>query len=237
LSSAKTPPPQTKKKPATKRRSVSPSPSTPELKLSYQPAGRDTLAAIDEELAHALPSPAEAPVIEISETAVGRDTMAAIAEELNGVGRARQDTLPYPDKIKNAPGARSPSRAPAPPKAEVAKAEAPPKAEVAKAEAPPKAAASPAPAAEAPDEVTVRVQRPPLPPTPSVEGVEIFELLTFIVRGTGVGDLSTDASRRKFVQEHLLRRVPSGSLDGVERIEVTPWTAKGTMVMRIWCRP
>ena len=226
MSSAKSPPPQTKKRPSGKRRSVSPSPSTPELKLSYQPAGRDTLAAIDEELAHALPSPAEAPVIEISETPAGRETMAAIAEELAGVGRTRQDTLPYPDKIKNAPGARSPSRAPAPPKLD-----APPP-----VPARPKADVPAALAAEAPDEVTVRVQRPPLAPAPIAEGIEIFELLTFIVRGTGVGDLSTEALRRKFVQDHLLRRVPSGSIDGVERIEVTPWTAKGTMVMRIWCR-
>lgn len=204
---------------------MSPSPSTPELKLSYQPAGRDTLAAIDEELAHSVPSPAEAPLIEISETPVGRDTLAAIAEELAGAGRARQDTLPYADKIKNAPGARSPSRAPTPPDPA-----APPEPAARKLEA------VPALVAEPPDEVTVKVQRPPIAPTPTPEGIEIFELLTFIVRGTGVGDLSTDALRRKFVQDHLLRRVPSGSLEGVERIEVTPWTAKGTMVMRIWCR-
>ena len=230
MSSAKSPP-QTKKKSPSKRRSLSPSPSSPELKLSYQPAGRDTLAAIDEELASVLPSPAEAPLIEISEAPVGRDTMAAIAEELAGTGRARQDTLPYPDKIKNAPGARSPSRAPAAPKAEPPAAVA-----AAVALAPQREASSPL-AADPPDEVTVKVQRSALEPRPSVESIEIFELLTFIVRGTGVGDLSTYALRRKFVQDHLLRRVPSGSLDGVERIEVTPWTAKGTMVMRIWCRP
>lgn len=228
LSSAKSPP-QPKKKSPSKRRSLSPSPSTPELKLSYQPAGRDTLAAIDEELASAPPSPAEAPLIEISEAPVGRDTMAAIAEELVGVGRARQDTLPYPDKIKNAPGARSPSRIPAPPRPEREPEPAPVPAS--------KQEAAPALVAEPPDEVTVKVQRSSLEPRPAPEGIEIFELLTFIVRGTGVGDLSTDALRRKFVQDHLLRRVPSGSIDGVERIEVTPWTAKGTMVMRIWCRP
>jgi hypothetical protein len=219
LSSVKTPTPSAKKKSPSKRRSLSPSPSTPEVKLSYQPAGRDTLAAIDAELAHVLPSPAEAPVIEISETPVGRDTLAAIAEELVQPARMRQDTLPYPDKIKNAPGARSPSRAPAPPKL---------------ASKPP-IPTSPL-VAEPPDEVTVKLQRPPIAPRPAPDGIEIFELLTFIVRGTGVGDLSTDPLRRKFVQDHLLGRVPSGSLDAVERIEVTPWTAKGTMVVRIWCR-
>jgi hypothetical protein len=99
--------------------------------------------------------------------------------------RPRQNTLPYDDKISNAPGAKSPSRAPAP-----------------------SAAVS----------------------------IEIFELLTFIIRGNQAFDLTTDALRRRFVGEHILHRLPSRSLDDVERIEVTPWTAKGTMVMRVWCK-
>lgn len=203
----------TKKKAPGKRRSLSPSPSAPELKLSYQAAGRETLAAIDQEL-RGRPSPAEPPVIEISEAPAGRETLAAIAEELAGPARERQDTLPYADKIKNADGARLPSRLPEPPKP-----------------------ATPKPLAEsAVDEVTVRMQRPPLAPQAAVEGVEIFELLTFLVRGSNVGDLSTDTARRRFVQDHLRRRIPGGSLDVVERIEVTPWTTKGTMVLRIWCR-
>jgi len=222
LSSAKSHPPQTKKKSAGKRRSLSPSPSAPEVKLSYQAAGRETLAAIDEELAQVPTSPAEAPVIEISETPIGRETLAAISDELSPPPRARQDTLPYADKIKNAPGARSPSRVPAPP--------APP-AIVAAAKAP-----ESAPPSDVPDEVTVKLQRPVLVPRSAAEAIEIFELLTFIVRGSEVGDLSTDAARRKFVEQHLLRRVPSGSMDAVARIEVTPWTAKGTMVLRMWCR-
>jgi hypothetical protein len=220
LSSAKSPAPHTKKKSPTKRRSLAP--SAPEVKLSYKPAGRETLAAIDQELAAALPEPAEAPVIEISETPIGRETLAAIAEELSAPPRARQDTLPYADQIKNAPGARSPSRAPAPPTP---------------VPQTPIAAPASAPASlalEAPDEVTIRLPAPPVDAQSTT--IEIFELLTFIVRGTNVGDLSTDAARRKFVQGHLLRRVPTGSMDAVERVEVTPWTAKGTMVVRIWCR-
>jgi len=250
LSSAKSHPPHIKKKSPAKRRSLSPSPSAPEVKLSYQAAGRDTLAAIDEELAQALPSPAEAPVIEISETAIGRETLAAIADELARPPRARQDTLPYADKIKNAPGARSPSRAPTPPAAP-SSTPAPPSARtaskrpsakpaVAPAAAPEKQDASAALLAEAPDEVTVRLKRPPLAPPSAPRAttgaVEIFELVTFIVRGSEVGDLSTDTARRKFVEQHLLRRVPSGSMDAVARIEVTPWTAQGTMVLRLWCR-
>lgn len=197
-----------------KRRSVVP--SAPEVKLSYKTAGRDTMAAIEEELAAPRVSTAEAPVIEISETPVGRDTMAAITEELAESMRPRQNTLPYADKISNAPGARSPSRAPAPP--------------VAKAPKLAKAATDDGP------EVTISGEPAPLTPRLAPDVLEIFELLTFILRGSGVGDLSTDTLRRRFVAEHLLHRVPSGSIDDVERIEVTPWTAKGTMVMRVWCR-
>ena len=200
-----------------KRRSVIP--SAPEVKLSYATAGRDTMAAIEEELAAPRITAAEAPVIEISEAPAGRETLAAIAEELAESMRPRQNTLPYGDKISNAPGARSPSRAPSPPPAPVAPAAA--KAAVAKDDGP---------------EVTVSEEPAPLTPRLAPEALEIFELLTFIIRGGGVGDLSTDALRRRFVEEHLLHRVPSGSISDVERIEVTPWTAKGTMVVRVWCR-
>jgi hypothetical protein len=192
------------------------------VKLTYAAAGRETMAAIEEELAAPRLGGAEAPLIEISEAPAGRETMAAIAEELAEVMRPRQNTVPYADKISNAPGARSPSRAPAPPLA-------------------PKLAHEPTPkpatttAADGP-EVTVGVEPAPLTPRLAPETLEIFELLTFIIRGSGVGDLSTDALRRRFVEEHLLHRVPSGSIADVERIEVTPWTAKGTMVVRVWCR-
>jgi hypothetical protein len=164
-------------------------PSAPEVKLSYAAAGRDTLAAIDAELSRPART-AEAPVLEISEAPAGRETMAAIAEELADAARPRQDTLPYGDRISNAPGAPTPLRPPASPTS------------------------------------------PELRP----DTLEIFELLTFIVRGNQVGDLSTDGQRRRFVEAHLLGRVPGGTMEGVERVEVTPWTAKGTMVVRVWCR-
>lgn len=180
------------------------------MKVTYKTAGRETMAAIEEELAAPSLSTAEAPLIEISEAPAGRDTMAAIAEELANEMRPRQNTLPYGDKISNAPGARSPSRAPAP--------------------------RAPTPIEEGP-EITVGAEAPAVPtPRIAVDGVEIFELLTFIIRGNQVGDLSTDALRRRFVEQHLLHRVPGHAIDNVERIEVTPWTAKGTMVVRIWCK-
>jgi len=212
---------QTKKAPkvtTSKRRSVAP--SAPEVKLSYKAAGRETLAAIQEELAAPRVSAAEAPVIEISEAPAGRETMQAIAEELAEAMRPRQNTLPYADRISNAPGARAPSRVPTPPGMRAVK----------------RPSKTPASARDDGPEVTVSAE--PAPPTPRLapEALEIFELLTFIVRGSGVGDLSTDTLRRRFVEAHLLHRVPSGSIADVERIEVTPWTAKGTMVVRVWCR-
>ncbi len=204
-----------------KRRSLAP--SAPEVKLTYATAGRDTMAAIESELGAPSLSTADAPMIEISETPAGRETMAAIAEELAEAMRPRLNTLPYADKISNAPGAKSPSRMPAPVPA-----------------AAPVSARAPSPAAKRDDgpEVTITSDVEPAPPTPRLkpDALEIFELLTFIIRGSLVGDLSTDALRRRFVEEHLLHRVPSGSIADVERIEVTPWTAKGTMVMRVWCR-
>lgn len=187
-------------------------PSAPEVKLTYKAAGRETLAAIDQELGATSLSTTEAPMIEISETPAGRETMAAIAEELaESMGRPRQNTLPYADKIANAPGARLPSRAP-------------------------KLPSKPAPKAtsEAP---AVSVAEPPtLKKNASPEALEIFELLTFIVRGNTGGELTSDAARRQFIEAHLRHRLPGNSLDSVERIEVTPWTTKGTMVIRIWCR-
>ena len=151
-----------------KRRSATP--PVPEVKFGYGNAGRDTMAAIEEELTTGTSSSrAEAPVVEVSEAPAGRETLAAISLELAGGARPRQDTLPYADRISNARGARSPSRAPTPPTAQA---------------------------------------------TP--QALEIFELLTFIVRGRDAAELSTEALRRAFVSEHLLHRVPSGSIEAVE---------------------
>ncbi len=184
------------------------------------------MAAIEEELTAPGLSAAEAPIIEISETPAGRETLAAITEELSEAMRPRLNTLPYADKIPNAPGAKSPRRTPTPGPAAVA------------LRTPATALPTAAAAATLDDGPEVTTSAEGAPPTPGLrpEVLEIFELLTFIIRGSLVGDLSTDALRRRFVEEHLLHRVPSGSIADVERIEVTPWTAKGTMVMRVWCR-
>lgn len=169
--------------------------------MSFKPAGRDTLAVIEAELAAPAASGAQPPHLEISESVAGRDTLAAIAEELSGPARPKQSTLRYGDRIANAPGAHLPSRPPLAPRH---------RAPTSAPAASPVAAAAPA--------------------------LQIFELVTFIVRGSEAHDLGTEAERRSFVEQHLLHRVPRADMSAVERIEVTPWTAKGTMVLRVWCR-
>jgi hypothetical protein len=62
--------------------------STPQIRTGYAPAGRDTLAAIAEELgpdgpANVRPRDSDpGPEIEIAQTPAGRETIAAISEEL-----------------------------------------------------------------------------------------------------------------------------------------------------------
>jgi hypothetical protein len=66
--------------------------------------------------------------------------------------------------------------------------------------------------------------------------LEIMEMVTFVVRGREVLRLSSEAARREFVAERLMHRLPVKSLDQVDRIDVTPWTVRGTVVLRVWCR-
>ncbi|GEM_PF-1321909 len=89
------------------------------------------------------------------------------------------------------------------------------------------------------DEVTTRRSTPkpaPARPAPDVgESFEIHEMVTFVVRGD-LSRLASERVRREFVRDHLAHRLPVASLDAVDRIDVTPWTVKGTVVVRVWCR-
>jgi hypothetical protein len=71
---------------------------------------------------------------------------------------------------------------------------------------------------------------------PELAPLEIFEMLTFVVRGSEAQRMSSEAARQRFVEEHLLPRLPIASMADVERVEVTPWTTPGTLVVRVWCR-
>jgi hypothetical protein len=134
------------------------------------------------------------PEITIREGVAGRETLAAILEETRPDARAPQTTLPYGDRVSNAPGAKTPSTAPT-------------------------AARAKAPSA-----------------APAGAGVEIFEMMTYVVRGIEAAKLSSEALRRQFVSENLLERLPTRSMDEIDRVDVTPWTVQGTLVVRVWCR-
>jgi hypothetical protein len=179
--------------------------SIPDVQISYSPAGHETMAAIAEELLApaaelSSESPDDAPEVSFGEGPVGRETLALIAEEARPL-RAEQSTLNYGDRISNAPGARTPSRAPAPP---------------AERESATRAASPESSAGEAP--------------------FAIFEMLTFVVQGPEIAQLSSDAVRRRFVEEHLLHRLPAKNMAQVDRVDVTPWTVRGTVVVRVWCK-
>jgi hypothetical protein len=82
-------------------------------------------------------------------------------------------------------------------------------------------------------------QLEPLPP-PEERGepnetYEIHEMVTFVVRGE-LARLSSTSARRDFVRDKLIHRLPVKSIDEVDRIDVTPWTVRGTVIVRVWCR-
>jgi hypothetical protein len=71
---------------------------------------------------------------------------------------------------------------------------------------------------------------------PASDQVEIFEMVTFVVRGSEPGKLASESLRRRFVEERLLPKLPVTSMEGVDRVDVTPWTVQGTLIVRVWCR-
>jgi len=73
-------------------------------------------------------------------------------------------------------------------------------------------------------------------PKPLAASVTIFEMLTFVVQSADVASLASEEQRRRFVEEHLLQRLPGKTMAGVERIDVTPWTVRDTVVVRVWCK-
>jgi len=103
------------------------------------------------------------------------------------------------------------------------------------------------PAAEpSDDDMAVTVAKLPVParaaskpaatPAATIQGLEIFEMVTYVVRGGDVARLASESLRRQFVEEHLLGRLPVKSMADVDRVDVTPWTVQGTLVVRVWCR-
>jgi hypothetical protein len=176
-------------------------------------AGRDTLSAIAEELAHDLPkkhrpkldtvgyedrptSGAMRPeqssspeVISIGEATIGRATMAAIDEALAAEARAmmaaaeRQTGGEARHAASSSPGTRA-----------------------------------------------------TLASLPALEPAQIFEISTFIVEGDEIFSKASDRSRRDFVEQRLLHRLPALSMNEVVRIDVSRGAADNTIILRIWSK-
>jgi hypothetical protein len=184
--------------------------SQPDILVAYTPAGRDTMDAIASELVPkslvTVERDVSSPEISIREAVAGRETLAAILEEARPEPRPPQTTLRYGDRVSNAPGAKTPSSAP-------------------------RRLASPKPTAP-----EGRSAAPAAHAASAPSSVEIFEMMTYVVRGIEPSRLSSEALRRQFVAENLLSRLPTPSMDAVDRVDVTPWTVQGTLVVRVWCR-
>lgn len=215
--------------------------------MSYAQVGRDTLAAIAEELqaaaAEGLTAPervrafaraASSPEIAIAETLAGRETLAAISEELQQPPRGPMATLRYGDRISNAPGARVPSAPPF---------DTGPEISITSSSVGRDTLAAinedlTAPVTEEPTTgVRSRTQERE-PPRSSIQptsaAIDVFEMMTFVARGE-VSELASTTARRAFVEERLLHRLPVSGMHEVDRIDVTPWTVKGTVIVRVWC--
>ena len=209
----------TRKPRETKRPRRPPETSQPEIRVGYTVAGRETLDAITDELVP-LPLPARplpkkppprdasSPEITVREGVIERDTLAAIMEEAGALG----DVESTPTVKITVPRAKMPTKS------------------------------------YEDDETTGTVKLPaprPKMTTKSYEDdraseapaeLEIFEMATFVVRGGDVSRLASESLRREFVEKHLLARLPAQSMAEVDRVDVTPWTAPGTLVVRVWCR-
>ncbi len=156
------------------------------------------------------------PEILVSYKPAGRETLEAITAEL----------VPLPVKFEQAAKARRESSSP-----EITVGEGRIERDTLAAIV---AEAGPAPAAEPTPHVAPKTAA--AAPSPAPGALEIFELVTYVVRGGDIARLASETARRSFVEEHLLARLPVSSVADVERIDVTPWTAPGTLVVRVFCR-
>jgi len=198
------------------RRAEPPRAAEPEIRVAIAPAGRETLDAIANELSTKKPTrgrgrsyTASAPEIVVEQGPAGRETLAAINEELAGIARdslPTRDSFPTRDTLPTLPYGDRVPNAPG----------------------------------------AVTPSRPPLsvefgeaqaePPATGLSQAEIFEMRTFVVQKADVQSLEGQAERLQFVTQRLAHHLPGGSAAGVSRIDMTPWTERETLILRVWCR-
>ncbi len=211
--------------------------SMPEIEITQGSAGRETLAAIASELVHTSAGPRfeSMPEIEISQGRAGHETMAAIAaevqreasriaisqgwkddtEEVGSAVRPRLSTLGFEDR----PGGRKST-----PDVITRDVTGVGRNTMRELEA------------DAVAEALGRGLRITEPPRVEEQQLEVFEMVTFVVRATDTGQLSSMRGRRDFVAEKLMHRLPIATPEQIERVDVTPWTEKGTLILRVWCQ-
>ena len=223
--------------------------SGPDIKFGYARVGRETLAAIAEELeaagredltpperVRAFARAASAPDISVRETLAGRETLGAIAQELrSGATRDALNTKPYGDRISNAPGAYVPGRGPFETSPEISVHQSPIGREtLAAINEELREPLLDEPITGVRNRETSTEQDAPSSSVYPANAIDVFEMMTFVARGE-VSELASMVARRAFVEQRLLHRLPVASMALVDRIDVTPWTVKGTVIVRVWC--
>lgn len=253
--------------PKGKRQTIKPAKheaAAPDIRVAYGPAGRETLAAIAEELAAAAQPTAfteESPTIEV-ESDREPDKPAPMkplpSRPPGPQARKRLSTLGY-EQRPVVPNFRVPRPARPSSSPELTFGSAPAGRETLAAISEEltgepattvreKGALQPAPdkprapgretlhALETELESRLGQSAPESGMQPVSEELEVFEMATFVVRGHELGRLASQKARRDFVEERLKHRLPIASMDQVDHVDVTPWTERGTVILRVWCR-
>ncbi|MFC1643403.1 hypothetical protein ACFL5O_12110 [Myxococcota bacterium] len=199
------------------------------------PVGRETLAAISSELESSDSDGMGFPEVEFAEGPVGRDTSAVITGELvakrlpsqrpvtktqSDSVRARSNSQPSRVRTKTLGYEERESRSPGGPSQVSAKGGTP------------RSRGGTTPPSR--PQTTRTTEKSPGGPEHG-RPFDIFEMVTFVVRGD-LARLGSEAARREFVVHRLLHRLPVSTSEDVDRVDVTPWTVHGTVIVRVWCR-
>jgi hypothetical protein len=161
---------------------------------------------------------------------VGRETLAAIAEELANdpatAIRPKLDTIGYEERPKH----RSSSRPPQGSSPEL----------ISIGEAPIGRATQAAIEDDLVSETlatTARADaRSQTSPLAAPGPAEVFEISTFVVEGEEIFTKVSEQSRRDFVEQRLIHRLPALSMKEVVRIDVSRGAAANTVILRVWSK-
>jgi hypothetical protein len=180
-----------------------------------------------------------APEITVHKSTVGRDTLAAIVDEMGeheaptaireqappmGAFRPEMPTLGYEQRPR--PVLPETPRAPLTSSPEV----------IVVGEAP----VGRATMAAIEEELTASFLELTAPAEPAAktkpEPTEVFEIVTFVVKGGEIFSKASEDARREFVGKYLRHRLPVASMKDVKRIDASPGAERGSVILRVWCR-